>query len=273
MRKIILADATEFNVIRAIESSIPNGNKKSFTMTFENYSLDELKTAFMNPANIKVIKLYDGDGELVRVVSNYNFYDIQIKPLENAEQIIVNLSEGDTLAKTVEALQKKVSNIDIPIEEDIDMMTLSELKDYKKSILQAECRKTIYAGVDVVTSYGSQHFSYTEDDQRNIESLFNIALMTKLEQPYHADGETFAIYGVKDIVNIYMTLQKFKLYHTTLINAYNRYIEDISDIDLLKGLDYPSSYEKFPQFYKDSANAAIAQGNSVISAMASLYKI
>ena len=243
-------------------------------MTFENYSLDELKTAFMNSSNIKIVKLYNSDGDLVRVISDYDFYDIQIKPLDGSEHIIVNLSEGDMLEKTVATLQKKIENIDVPIEEDMDMMTLLELKNYKKSILQSKCRKTIYAGENVDTApYGSQHFSYTQDDQRNIESLFSIALITKLEQPYHADGETCAIYGVKDIVNIYMTLQKFKLYHTTLINAYNRYIEDISDIDLLKGLDYPSSYEKFPQFYKDSADAAIAQGNSVISAMASLYKI
>lgn len=270
LRKIVLANATEFNIIRAIDSSIPAASKKSFTITFEDYTLEEIKVAFMSPFDINVIKLYDGDGELVRVISDYDLYDIQLKHLNSTEQIIVNLIEGDKLEKKVAILQNKISNIDEPIEEDMNMMTLSELKDYKKSLLQSDCRKIIYTGAHVTTSaYGLQHFSYTEDDQRNIESLFNLALVTGLEEPYHADGETCTLYSAADIIKIYVTLQKHRLYHTALINAYNRYIENISDIDILKGLSYPSSYEKFPQNYKDSVNAAVTQCNYVITALVS----
>ena len=263
MRKIILSDATEFNAIRAIESSSTALNKKSFSMTFENYTLEKLKTAFMNPKNINIIKIYDNDGELVRVISGYDFYDIQLKYLDGTEQIVVNLSEGDPLDQTVRNLERKLSNIsDIPIMEDMEMMTANELKVYKKSILQTECKKNIFKGIHIKTTFGTQHFSFTAEDQRNLESLFNIAQQTGLDIPYHADGELCTVYSSDDIIQIYTALQNHKLYHTTYINMLNRYIEDLSDLDVIKSVTYGKT--TLPKEYLDSMNAVLEQGQHVI---------
>lgn len=264
MRKIVLANAAEYNVEKAGESSTPDGSKKTFTMTFIDYSLEELRNAFMNPSNIKIVKLYDGDGELIRLVNNYNFYDIQYKCVDSKECIIINLIIGDTLKQEVEKLQNQISNMqdNIPIEKDMDMMTTSELKTYKKSLLQDKCRKTIYEGVDVNTSaYGVQHFSYTDDDQRNFEILFNSALLSGMEIPYHADGKCCALYSAEDIISIYTSLQQHKLYHTTYINILNRYIDDLTDANIIKSVSYGNT--TLPESYLQILSSILSQGQLV----------
>ena len=265
MRKIVLANASEYTVETAGESSTPDGSKKTFTMTFVEYGLDELREAFMTPSNIKVIKLYDGDGELIRIVNNYDFYDIQFKRVNSKECIIVNLIIGDTLKQEVEKLQSQLSSIqdNITIEEDMDMMTTSELKSYKKTILQDKCRKIIYQGVDVNTSTnGVQHFSYNEDDQRNLEALFNSALISGMDIPYHADGESCNLYSADDIISIYISLQQHKLYHTTYMNALNRYIENLADLKIIKSITYGNT--TLPKSYRDSMDIVLSQGLAVI---------
>lgn len=265
MRKIVLANAAEFDVEYAGESSTVDGNKKTFSMTFSEYTLEELRISFMNPANIKVVKLFDSDGELIRIVKDYDFYDIQLKYVNHKEQIIVNLSIGDTLKQEVAKLQSTVIQLqeNVPVEEDMDMMTSAELKTYKKSLLQSECRKTIYQGVDIKTfSYGIQHFSYTDDDQRNLESLFNTALITDLDIPYHADGEICKTYPSEDIIRIYTSLQNHKLYHTTYINALNRYIDNLSDLKVIKSVSYGKT--TLPKEYLDNMNAVLTQGQTII---------
>lgn len=265
MRKIVLANAAEFIVEKAGESSTPDGNKKTFSMTFNNYALDELRDAFMTPSNITVIKLYDGDGELIRIVNNYEFYDMQLRYADQKEQIIVNLTIGDTLKQEVAKLQTQISQLqnNTVIEEDTDMMTSSELKSYKKSLLQDECRKIIYEGINIETSsYKTQHFSYTAEDQRNLESLFNIAILTGLDIPYHADGESCTLYPSSDIIHIYTSLQNHKLYHTTYINALNRYIEDLSDLNVIKSVSYGKT--TLPKKYLDKMNSVLENGQTVI---------
>lgn len=265
MRKIVLANGSEFDVEKAGESSTPDGNKKTFSMTFSGYTLDELRNAFMTPSNIAVIKLYDGDGELIRIVNNYEFYDIELKYTGHKEQIIVNLAIGDSLKQEVDNLKAQILSLksNSIVEEDTDMMTTSELKSYKKSILQDECRKIIYDGININTSvHKTKHFSYTEDDQRNLESLFNIAQQTGLDIPYHADGELCTVYSSDDIIQIYTSLQNHKLYHTTYINMLNRYIEDLSDLDVIKSVTYGKT--TLPKEYLDSMNAVLEQGQHVI---------
>lgn len=267
MRKIILADATEFEVIRAVEDSIVGTNKRGFTIILQDYSFDSVRAAFTTPLAVNTIKLYDNDGELVRIIHNYTLYDMQIKLSDNKEQLIVNLVEQDSLQYQINKLESKISYLEsnTPVEEDMDMMSAAELKVYKKSVMQAECRKSIHEGITIKTSIGPQHFSYTEDDQRNLESLFNIALQTGLDIPYHADGELCTVYSSDDIIQIYTSLQNHKLYHTTYINMLNRYIDDLSDLDVIKSVSYGKT--TLPKEYLDSMNDILEQGQHVIQSI------
>lgn len=50
---------------------------------------------------------------------------------------------------------------------------LPTLADKKVQMANEVCRSTIYAGIDVELSAGTEHFSLELHDQANIDSMFN----------------------------------------------------------------------------------------------------
>lgn len=119
-------------------------------------------------------------------------------------------------------------------------MTLEEFKTYYKEQIGKQCTAAIENGVDVETSLGKKHFSYTIEDQSNIKDLVITASITgfALPLPYHADGEACEIYQSKDIMNIYMELSSNKTYHTTYCNILNLMIAEAKDMISVKEITY-----------------------------------
>lgn len=143
-------------------------------------------------------------------------------------------------------------------------MTLDEFKDYYKSLIGNECTNAIYAGCDVNTSLGLKHFSYTAEDQRNIQDLFMtlLAAQENISLPYHADGEYCAVYEGIDIITIFATLSSNKIYHTTYCNILNRMIENQASINGIKEITY--GMEITNETDKELLDNIIAQGQDVI---------
>lgn len=119
-------------------------------------------------------------------------------------------------------------------------MTLDEFKDYYKEQIGKQCTAAIENGIDVETSLGKKHFSYTIEDQSNIKDLVITASITDftLPLPYHADGEACTTYEPKDIMSIYMALSSNKTYHTTYCNILNLMISEASDMKSIKAITY-----------------------------------
>lgn len=119
-------------------------------------------------------------------------------------------------------------------------MTLDEFKMYYKDIVGNQCSAAIHNGLDVELSFGVKHFSYTADDQTNIQDLFLtiLAAQENISLPYHADGEYCTMYNGVDIVKIYAALSSNKMYHTTYCNILNRMIESQTDINSIKNIIY-----------------------------------
>lgn len=119
-------------------------------------------------------------------------------------------------------------------------MTLDEFKIYYKNIIGNKCSDAIYNGLDIETSFGVKHFSYTADDQSNIQDLFLtiLAAQENISLPYHADGEYCTMYNSIDIIKIYAELSSNKMYHTTYCNILNRMIENQTDISSIKNIVY-----------------------------------
>ena len=103
-----------------------------------------------------------------------------------AVQFILHQTDLETL---VNKLNKQLNPVI-----DYEAMTLEEYAAITKEKIGMACTEAIYAGVDVETSYGTEHFSATEEDQLNIKALCDIALSTKQSLPYHADGTQCKIY-------------------------------------------------------------------------------
>lgn len=119
-------------------------------------------------------------------------------------------------------------------------MTLDEFKDYYKTQIGKECTAAIENGVDVETTLGKKHFSYTIEDQSNVKDLIITAIFTDftLPLPYHADGELCTLYQPNDIQKIYMLLCSNKTYHTTYCNVLNAMINEAKDLVSIKAITY-----------------------------------
>lgn len=128
-------------------------------------------------------------------------------------------------------------------------MTLDEFKTYYKSLIGKACTAAIENGSDVETSKGTQHFSYTIEDQSNIKDLVIIYLLAEVLKtkigsdmnitfPYHSDGNLCDTYEPNDILKIYMALSSNKTYHTTYCNLLNSIINEAPDMVTVKSINY-----------------------------------
>lgn len=223
--------------------------------------------------NAKSIIVMDQYGLVVKSVSNYcgvesstikyDFYldeENKMKPV-----ITVKLKAVD--------LNEKIKSIEAAMGDEVvdeSSMSIDEFKAYKVKQYGNECQKKIYAGVDVETNYGTEHFSATGDDQANIKALSDVAMLTKVSLPYHADGSQCKVYTYQDIIKIYCEIQKLILTETSYCNALNTYVreqlytkEEIAKINYGQEITDPT--------IKSNMETVIAQGETVMTAIAKQY--
>lgn len=114
--------------------------------------------------------------------------------------------------------------------------TIEELRGQVINSLNNSVEQTIYAGVDVKTSYGDEHFSLTANDQANIGNIFNAVVMGVEEFPYHADGKECVIYPKADIISLYVSMQTLITKLTTHGNLLKQYVNSCEDKDTVKAV-------------------------------------
>lgn len=176
------------------------------------------------------------DSETGEKVSQEIFHPEIVEKIEKkvpTEMITVILEKPDTKAE-IDNLKLAVGIV------NTNNMTLDEFKDYYKEQIGKQCTYAIENGVDVETSLGTKHFSYTIEDQSNIKDLVITANLTNftLPLPYHADGELCNTYQPTDILQIYMALSSNKTYHTTYCNILNAMITEAKDLATVKNITY-----------------------------------
>lgn len=168
----------------------------------------------------------DEDGDHEAIVENV---EKQI-PVE----MITAILEKPSVSEELDTVKTAVGIV------NTNNMTLDEFKDYYKGQIGKECTSAIENGVDVETTLGKKHFSYTIEDQSNVKDLMMTALLTdfSLPLPYHADGELCNTYEPSDLLSIYMSLSSNKTYHTTYCNVLNAMINEAKDLISVKAITY-----------------------------------
>lgn len=71
----------------------------------------------------------------------------------------------------------------------VDDYDLEQIRTLKKNEISDACEQTIYNGIDVEMSAGTQHFSLTEKDQINIFGLQATIESGETRIEYHSDGK------------------------------------------------------------------------------------
>ena len=190
-------------------------NMKRKTILFENTTITEYEERIVKEA-------YD---EVVRVPIEETVTDSTTEET-TAESESTTTSEPKYEEKTIhhDAVKEKIAK-EVPVElitailekpsfeEELDVvkstvgivntnnMTLDEFKTYYKGVIGKACTAAIEGGSDVETSFGTQHFSYTIEDQSNIKDLIITGIISdySLPLPYHADGHLCDTYQPEDI--------------------------------------------------------------------------
>lgn len=127
-------------------------------------------------------------------------------------------------------------NVDEEVEPTPYEPTIEEVRAEAIKSLNDTTEQTIYAGVDVKTSYGDEHFSLTANDQANIGNIFNAVVMGVEEFPYHADGKECVIYPKADIVSLYVAMQTLITKLTTHCNLLRQFANSCEDKGTIKAI-------------------------------------
>lgn len=107
--------------------------------------------------------------------------------------------------------------------------TLENIKTNKISELNTICNKMITSGVDVEIDGKTEHFSYTIEDQANIDDIAQMAKSTNMEQSYHCDNGSCKLYTVEEITKIYMTQKMNKAHNITYANQLKLYVKSLKE--------------------------------------------
>lgn len=153
---------------------------------------------------------------------------------------------------------------EVPDPSSVENLSLEDSRKAKYREIASACEETIYAGVDVSTSSGVEHFSLTEKDQLNLfgKKMQLLAGEEKLE--YHEDGHPCKYFSAADMQNIVDRAMFFVSYNTTYCNAVNMWIksaEKASDLEQIQwGAEIPEEFqnEVLKDYMKILASGGIA---------------
>lgn len=120
----------------------------------------------------------------------------------------------------------------------VDDFNLEILRQQKLEELSQICEQTIYNGVDVEMSAGTQHFSLTEKDQINIFGLQATIQSGETSIEYHSDGNPCKYYSVDDIQKLIEAAMRYVKYHTTYCNSLNIWVKNEEDTSVINGIYY-----------------------------------
>ncbi len=141
-------------------------------------------------------------------------------------------------------------------EDEINSDAFPDVISQKKSELSAECEKTIVAGVDV----GDAHYSLTIEDQANILALTPLA-QAGSSVFYHSDSNMCCEYSPDEFNEIVNAVTAHKTLQTTYCNLLMRQVEEMSDVEEIKAVEYGKTelIGKFKERYDEIAQHFVTQ--------------
>ena len=113
-----------------------------------------------------------------------------------------------------------------------------KLREQKLREVSLACSNAIYAGINVETSVGLEHFSLSINDQKNLLTLHSLVMAGATEVLYHADNALCRKFSADEFSKVALAAQDFITYHTTLCNHYNVWIKRCIDINELAAIAY-----------------------------------
>lgn len=147
---------------------------------------------------------------------------------------------------------------------DLDEM-LSTLKKKKIETLSIACEEAITKGISI----GLKQYSYTLQDQSNLQNALQIAKETGLYVPYHNNNESCSLYSLEEISEIYMHQQCNITKNQTYFNQMKLYIESITDTNMISTVRNIIWGTPLIGVYLETYNAIVEQSQLIAQKFAS----
>lgn len=122
-------------------------------------------------------------------------------------------------------------------EDDLAADRLDVLRAAKHAEISAASQAAIYAGMDVETTQGTEHFSLTDKDQINLTTAKNEIDKGAPVYLYHTDDTLCRIFTADEINAIAQAGIAHKIYHTTYCNHLFEWIRRADAVELA-GITY-----------------------------------
>lgn len=149
--------------------------------------------------------------------------------------------EAECPADIVKAVEAEWGNTPTMTEPTLPAPTLDQTKQNKLAEISAACQSTIYNGVDVADTKGTEHFSLTLPDQTNLSASVEAVAQGSATVPYHADGQLCRMFTADEIKALYAAAKAHITKQTTLCNHLNVWIRRCTTVDEVSAITYTST--------------------------------
>lgn len=234
-----------------------NNNDRIFDVMLNACGNNRIKCLFHSAIDIKKDQfLKSGFKELneknLRVQGNHSkmryFYQVV-----DSNTIIYTSIPDDTYENEQEKMIEKNRSI------NTIQITAEENKKNKIKELSEKCHSAIVEGVVIIINGKTEHFTYNDDDQKNIKELYDISLSTNSSVYYHAENMGYEEYTAEQMYEIYFKLVKNKMHHLTYYNQLKMYVESLTNNEEISKVYYG---QKLTDKYLDTYNNAMKQNTS-----------
>lgn len=258
----------KFNTSESVYLCDCYNDKITSTLNFtikEVEDFSELLNVFKNSA-VDVYLYHDSECTLLE--GQYKSYTILNLNIEyNVKTLCLSLKSSDiaaeltSLKESLNTTQSQVKSINEqinPAPVDSALLSLTEAKNYQLEIVNKECTETIYEGINVETSKGTEHFSLTEADQLNITALQAKCMSSAKSVPYHSSGQICREFTADEMIHIADKAMEYVVYCTTLCNHIRAWINRTETVGEVISIHFNSA---LPDDLQESFNEVITIGS------------
>ena len=206
----------------------------------------------------------DGNPTTETVIEEVIVPEDEISSLPEGTEVSNRVKLDETGFIITKKVEKEITEDDWILDEnkvsEIENKKLELIKMNKISELSEICKSTIYNGIDLQTSVGTEHFDLTETDQINIKSLYD----TVLNDPsaivmYHSSKTMCRVFTSDEIKAVYVGAMKYVVYNTTLFNHLQSQILNMKSVDRINEITY--SYGSLTGKYKENFDTLMNTNN------------
>lgn len=206
----------------------------------------------------------DGNPTTETVIEEVIVPEDEISSLPEGTEVSNRVKLDETGSIITKKVEKEITEDDWILDEnkvsEIENKKLELIKMNKISELSEICKSTIYNGIDLQTSVGTEHFDLTETDQINIKSLYD----TVLNDPsaivmYHSSKTMCRVFTSDEIKAVYAGAMNHVVYNTTLFNHLQSQILNMKSADRINEIIY--SYGSLTGKYKENFDTLMNVNN------------